>query len=99
MVTEHEYKQAERELMLKEAKRGWQIHAAVYAIVMTGLTVLNVLLVHYTSASFYWFPFPLVGWGIGIAMHYYHGVRHADREITKRQTKIERLAGGVHPAT
>jgi 2TM domain len=99
MITAEEYKQAERGLMLSEAKRGWQIHAAVYALVITGLTVLNVLLVVFTDASFFWFPFPLVGWGIGLAAHYRFGVREADREIATRQQKIEQLAGRVHPAT
>ncbi|MBD0338578.1 MAG: 2TM domain-containing protein [Thermoleophilia bacterium] len=58
----------------------------------TGLVVLNVLLVAYTEASFYWFPFPLVGWGIGLAMHYLFGVRRADIEIRATRARIERLA-------
>jgi hypothetical protein len=62
--------QAERELFLKEWKRGWRIHAAIYAAVNCGLIVLNVLLVEYTEASFYWFFIPLLGWGIGLTFHY-----------------------------
>ena len=54
--------------------------------------MLNVLLVVLTDASFFWFPFPLVGWGIGVAMHYLHGVRWADREIAARQAGVERRA-------
>jgi hypothetical protein len=82
--------------MLVEARRGWRIHVTVYAIVITSLTVLNVLLVTLGDAGFIWFPFPLAGWGVGVAMHYRYGVRHVDELIAKRQEKIERLA---HRAT
>lgn len=92
MISAREYERAERELTLAEWRRGWRIHATVYTFVATGLVVLNVLLVAYTEASFYWFPFPLVGWGIGLAMHYLFGVRWAEREISARQARIERLA-------
>jgi 2TM domain len=92
MVTTAEYKEAEHDLLIAEWRRGWRIHAVVYVAVNIGLIVLNVLLVANTSASFYWFPFPLVGWGIGLAMHYIHGVRRAEQEVQRRQTKIERRA-------
>jgi len=92
MVTSEEYKRAERDLTLAEWHRGWLIHAAVYGGVMSGLVTLNVLLSVYTDAGFLWFPFPLVGWGIGLALHYLHGVRWADREIRTRQEDVERYA-------
>ena len=92
MISAEEYERAERELTLAEWRRGWMIHATIYAFVTTGLVVLNVLLVAFTETSFYWFPFPLVGWGIGLAMHYLFGVRRADTEIRARQARIERLA-------
>ena len=90
MLTVEAYEQAERELLAREWRRGWAIHATVFTIVMSGLIALNVLLVVLTAASFFWFPFPLAGWGIGLAMHYLHGVRWADREISARQAKVER---------
>jgi hypothetical protein len=62
MITVEDYQRAERDLTLREWRRGWRLHAVVYAIVMTGLTLLNVLLVAYTDADFFWFPFPLIGW-------------------------------------
>jgi hypothetical protein len=95
VLTAQEYEWAERELMLQEAQRGWRIHALVYALVNTGLVTLNLVLVAYTAASFFWFPFPMVGWGIGLAMHYHFGYRHADRLIEQRQRKIEALATRV----
>ena len=92
MITLEDYQRAERELAVRESRRGWRIHAAIYAVVMTALTVLNVVLVLTTDADFFWFPFPLVGWGIGLAMHYLHGVRWAEREIGARQARIAKLA-------
>lgn len=92
MVTLEEYKRAERQVTLQGWKRGFVVHAAIYTVVISALVVLNVLLAVYTDAGFFWFPFPLVGWGIGLAMHYLHGVRWAERELTARQTGIERRA-------
>jgi phosphate/sulfate permease len=89
MITLADYQRAEREMVHREGKRGFVIHAVVYAVVMTGLTVLNILLITQTVENFVWFVFPLIGWGIGLAMHYLHGVRWADRETQERQTKIE----------
>ena len=76
-------------MVLREGKRGFGIHAVVYVVVMAGLTVLNMLLITQTDENFVWFVFPLVGWGIGLTMHYLHGVRWVDRESRERQTKIE----------
>jgi len=98
MVTTDEYKRAEREVLLREARRGWTIHLAVYALVNAGLIALNLVLVTTTDASFIWFPFPLTGWGIGLTGHYFWGVRGADREITERQDATERRAESLRSA-
>jgi hypothetical protein len=97
MITVEDYQRAERDLTLREWRRGWRLHAVVYAIVMTGLTLLNVLLVAYTDADFFWFPFPLIGWGIGLTMHYLHGVKWAEREITARQAQVSERAELTRP--
>jgi hypothetical protein len=92
MTTLERYEEAELALTRAEWRRGFRIHATVFAIVMTGLTVLNIVLVLTTAANFIWFVFPLVGWGFGLAMHYVHGVRRADEHVRARQSRIERLA-------
>jgi hypothetical protein len=89
MNTLADYQRAERELTLREGKRGFAIHAVVYTVVMSCLTALNILLITQTDENFVWFVFPLIGWGIGLTMHYLHGVRWADRETYERQTEIE----------
>jgi hypothetical protein len=89
MVTLADYQRAEREMAVREGKRGFAIHAVVYVVVMAFLTVLNIVLITQTDENFVWFVFPLIGWGIGLTMHYLHGVRWADRETHDRQTQVE----------
>lgn len=55
-------RQAERRV---GAKIGFYIHAAVYAIVNTGLVGVNL----FTTPQTLWFVWPLAGWGIGLFMH------------------------------
>ena len=92
MLTTDQYKRAELELTVAEAKRGFKIHAAVYALVMTGLIVLNVLLIAFTDANFPWVVFPLVGWGIGLTFHYVDAFRREGRSIRAHQETVERYA-------
>jgi hypothetical protein len=92
MLTAEEYRQAEFGYTLAESRRGFKIHAAVYAVVMTGLIVLNSLLIAFTDADFPWVVFPLVGWGIGLTSHYLYGFRLAADAARGRQLKVERFA-------
>jgi 2TM domain len=92
MLTAEQYREAEFGYSLEESKRGFKIHALVFAVVMTGLIVLNSLLIAYTDANFPWVVFPLVGWGIGLTFHYIYGYRRAGVEIRDRQREVERYA-------
>jgi hypothetical protein len=74
MITLHDYLEAEMEVDVNEQKLGWRIHATVYGVVMTGLIVLNLLIIHLTTENFLWFFFPLIGWGIGLTVHYLYAV-------------------------
>lgn len=47
------------------AKYGFVVHAAIYAAVMGMLAVINLL----TSPGVIWFIWPLVGWGVFLALH------------------------------
>lgn len=44
-VSAEQYKRTERGTMVEEERRGFRIHAAVYAVVIAVLTAVNVLLV------------------------------------------------------
>jgi 2TM domain len=92
MLTAEEYRQAEFGYTLAESKRGFKIHALVYALVMSGLSILNALLWVYADATFPWAAFPLVGWGIGLAFHYVYGYRKASEEAHARRLRVERFA-------
>ena len=48
-----------------EALRGFYIHLTVYVIVNLGLFFINMI----TSPETLWFIWPLMGWGIAIALH------------------------------
>jgi 2TM domain len=87
-ITLEDYKAADRQLEREQARRGFTIHAIVYALVMTGLIILNLTV----ATEFPWAVFPLVGWGIGLTAHYLFGLRWADKAITDRQARIEQRA-------
>jgi len=92
MLTAEEYRKAEFGYTLAESRRGFEIHAAVYALVITGLSVLNALLWIYAGADFPWAAFPLVGWGIGLTLHYVYGFRRAADEALARRHRVEAFA-------
>lgn len=92
MITVADYEKAELDFSLREMKRGWSIHAAVYAVVNVGLIVLNLVLAAQTDEDFLWFFFPLFFWGIGLTLHYIGVTRWGARDIRRRQEKIERQA-------
>jgi len=48
----------------REARRGVLIHGLAYLAVNTGLIALNL-----RSGEHYWFQWPLLGWGAGLAWH------------------------------
>ncbi len=47
------------------ARLSLMIHLAVYVVVNALLIVINLL----TSTEYLWFWWPLLGWGIGLALH------------------------------
>jgi len=56
------YRQARRRV---DAKLGFYSHLGVYIVVILLLIVVNLT----TSPHYYWFIWPLLGWGIGVAAH------------------------------
>jgi hypothetical protein len=93
-ITLEDYKRAERQLELKEARRGFTIHAIVYAVVMTSLIILNLTVAH----EFLWFLFPLVGWGAGLTAHYLFRLRWLGAAITDRQARVQQRAATIRRA-
>jgi len=63
MKDEEKYKKAQEKV--KEIKDFYS-HLLVYVVVNIGLFIINYV----TSPGTYWFYWPLIGWGIGLAVHW-----------------------------
>lgn len=55
----------ERARKRAEELKGFYMHLGVYVIVNAALFALNML----TSPDMLWFYWPLLGWGVGMAIH------------------------------
>lgn len=73
---------------VKRKKRGFMSHLIAYSCVGVLLIFLNV-----TSTSFPWAIFPLLGWGIGIANHYFAAVRWPTEDL---KNKIQLIKNQMH---
>jgi len=63
MYTQDEIQKAKKNV---KAKKGFYQHLMSFAIVNIFLIALNLV----TSPSYFWFIFPFMGWGVGLAFHY-----------------------------
>jgi len=84
-ISLEEYKKAYREIVTEEEKRGFSVHLIVYVLVNAMLIVIDLI---YAPEDF-WFFYPLIGWGIGISMHYLFGVRWIEKGLKEREAKAE----------
>jgi hypothetical protein len=87
-ITLRQYQTAERALTVEQNRRWFAVHAAFYLVVNLVMIAVNL---RYTP-EFSWFPFPLLGWSIGLTVHYLLGVRWIGELITRRQASIEHRA-------
>jgi uncharacterized membrane protein YdbT with pleckstrin-like domain len=66
-------------------------HFMVYVIINAILFAINIL----TVPQFWWFLFPLVFWGIGVAFHWreaYHG--DEDTRVEREYQKLKKAGVG-----
>jgi hypothetical protein len=68
----------------REERKGFRVHGIVYACVNVVLITANLVFV----PQFLWFLFPLLGWGLGLTMHYVLGVREIGRRIAKEEERL-----------
>jgi hypothetical protein len=80
-----EYKKAYREVVIEEEKRGFLVHLVAYILVNAMLIAINLTY----SPKNIWFFYPLIGWGIGITMHYLFGVHWIEKWLKEREAKAE----------
>ncbi len=55
-----------RQMRAADEKLGFRIHRTVYLCVISLLVFINLNFV----PGFIWFIFPMIGWGIGLTVHY-----------------------------
>jgi len=80
-----EYKKAYREMIKENERRGFLIHAAAYVLVNIMLIVINLVY----SPSVVWFFYPLIGWGVGLAMHYTGAIKWIESDLEKKEAEAE----------
>lgn len=71
---EHRATRGERRLkeeFIQSRKEEFKIHLVTYVSVNVFLHLLNFFTSRGDSSPTYWAIFPLLGWGIGIAIHYF----------------------------
>jgi hypothetical protein len=86
-VTLERYKEAYRDIIIRRERKAFTLHTTAYAIGNSILIAINLLFV----PQFLWFMFPLVGWGAGLAIHYYFGVHMTPRRIERDESKAENM--------
>lgn len=73
-----------------DMKLGFRRHLFAYVIVNAGLVAINLI----TSPGYYWFVWPMLGWGIGLAAHastvYMSGEGDRDRLVQAELDKLRR---------
>lgn len=84
-ISLEDYKKAYREIKKEEALRGFQVHFVVYIIINLMLAAINIVY----SPKVIWFFYPLLGWGIGMSIHYLFGVRWIEKELKEMEAKAE----------
>lgn len=83
-----DYERAEAELRAREGRISFAVDAVLYVLVNTLLVVVNLVYV----PEFLWFYIPLVGWGIGLTIHYLVTVRFTGRATDDWQARVEHRA-------
>jgi hypothetical protein len=77
-----------------EAIKGFYLHLSIYLIVIGALVAIDLV----TSSDAFWFYWPALGWGIGIAIHavvvFIGGPFGADWEQRKIRKLMERSDAG-----
>lgn len=68
------------------AKLSVYVHTTVFVLVMALLTAINLM----TSPDSLWIKWPLMGWGLGLAIHWVIGMRLADTYRSIEEREIER---------
>jgi hypothetical protein len=75
---EREAEQAEIQAFLRDRRQNYKAHLVTYACVNLFLFIISIM------GGEFWFIYPLLGWGIGIAMHTWY-VNQTEGETFERE--------------
>ncbi len=84
MYTQEEIDRAKKRV---KAKKGFYQHLMSFVIVNIFLFSLNII----TSPSHWWFVYPLLGWGMGLAFHYVEVFGIPGFDILNREWEVREL--------
>ncbi len=70
---------------IAERKVGFIRHALIYLMVMVALVLINNL----TDASYQWWLWPALGWGIGVTAHFLSAYLYQSGALVDRMAKRE----------
>lgn len=87
-LTLEQYEAAEIEMNTRAGRRGFAVHALLYVVTMAALVTIDLV----GSPGVIWFPYAMVGWGIGLLIHYLTGVRWSGGDIRRHQQAVEQHA-------
>ena len=79
------------------AKLGWYAHAALYLVINLVMLTMST----YGCGSRPWSAFPLLGWGLGLALHGISvfvlgaGSGLRERMVRREREKLQRQQGGT----
>lgn len=94
-VSDDELRRKSKEIA--EAKLGFYIHLAVYAIANSFIFLIWLYTGSYYVWVFPWFAFPIIFWGAGIAVHYicvfppYSDSGYIERKTEQEYRKLKKL--------
>lgn len=72
-------------------KVGFQVHLLVYILVNLFLVGLWFWTSYMTGEYFPWFLFPLAGWGVGVAVHFFAVNRGDSYTLRLEEREYEKL--------
>jgi len=89
-VSLDDYNRAYREIRAEEERRDFSIHLVVLLLVNLLLVAINFMY----SPGAIWFLYPLIGWGIGVTIHYLNAVYWIDDHLKKKEAEAGYRARG-----
>ncbi len=78
------YKKAYRIVTKREERKIFRRHLIAYLIANSLFIIANLVF----TPEYYWFVYPLFGWGSGVFLHYLSSIKFIDKKLEK----LEKLA-------